>query len=156
MISTSQQCSSLANRNFGWLVVCDTFDSNFVFEQSIFTIGASVLLLLIIPLRVRRLLGDDPKALATGVYRWKIVSISVKPSIVAYSQNSGFCGDRFCAPNCLAHILRQIWSTELSNRSHMSECCCCIWPSHACCSRAYTNGTAIDFDNHLSDLDHCN
>ena len=156
MISTSQQCSSLANRIFGWLVICDAFDSAFMFELSIFTIAASVLFLLIIPFRVRRLLSEDPKAPAVGVYRWKIVSISVKLSIEALLTNSCFCGDRFCAPNCLAHIWREISVTELSNCSLMSECRCCIWPSHTHCSRTYTDGAAIDFDHHLSDLYHCN
>jgi hypothetical protein len=156
MISISQQCSSLENRSFGRLVGCDTFNSTQMFEQNIFTIGASVLFLLIIPLRVRRLLGEDPKTLATGVYRWKIVSISAKTSIVAYSQSSGICSHRFCAPNCLAYIVCQISFTELFNRSHSSECCCCVWPSHAGYSGAYTNGAPIDFDHHLPYLDHYN
>jgi hypothetical protein len=69
-----RECSLAEDRKFGPLLSCDGVDFTLTFEQSIFAIGLAALLILSLPLHMRKLLSQDAKALATSVYKLKVVS----------------------------------------------------------------------------------
>jgi hypothetical protein len=69
-----RECSLAEDRKFGPVLRCDRFDFTLTFEQSLFSIGLSGLLILSLPLHLRNLLSQEAKALATNVYKFEIVS----------------------------------------------------------------------------------
>jgi hypothetical protein len=69
-----RECSLAEDRKFGPVLRCDRLDFTLTFEQSILAIGVSGLLILSLSLYLRKLLSQEAKALATSVYKFKIVS----------------------------------------------------------------------------------
>jgi ATP-binding cassette subfamily C (CFTR/MRP) protein 1 len=74
-------CSVVADRNFGPGVKCDQFDFTLTFEQSIFGIGISSVLLLLFPFRVWSLYRATIKTVKNSIYASKIVRIQPQISV---------------------------------------------------------------------------
>jgi hypothetical protein len=68
-------CSHRANGIFKSPAECEQFDFTLEFEQSILVIGVSALFLISIPLRVKKLLGQEERSFATRIYQTKLVSL---------------------------------------------------------------------------------
>jgi len=66
-------CTVLTDRSFGPGVKCEQFDFTLTFEQAIFGIGVSALLLILIPLRILRVFNEERKTTQNSIYYSKIV-----------------------------------------------------------------------------------
>jgi hypothetical protein len=71
----SIQCNTTADNQFGPVVPCVDFDFSLAFEQSVFIIGTSSLLLLLFPFRFIQLYAASIKTFATPLQHIKIVGV---------------------------------------------------------------------------------
>jgi ATP-binding cassette, subfamily C (CFTR/MRP), member 1 len=69
----TKTCNLLADDKFGPGVDCSQFDFTLTFEQSIFGIGISSVLLLLFPVRLALLRGATIKTSENTIYLFKIV-----------------------------------------------------------------------------------
>jgi hypothetical protein len=71
-MGTLTECSLAEDQKFGPALGCNGFDFTLAFEQSMLAIGIYGLFLLSLPYHIKRLLNQEAKSLATGLFRFKI------------------------------------------------------------------------------------